>query len=234
MLRLFVPGVPPADGRLRLSGNELRHLRTLRLAPGAHVLVIDDTGAEHDVVLERVDGHAAEGRVVATTRPARESPLDLTLAPALLKGAKMDLVIEKATELGVRRIAPVIVQHSIGRGEHVERWQRIAVAAAKQSGRVRLPEIDPPEPLDALLARPWPGLRLVPWEGETTTRFTDLPSTADAVVVVVGPEGGFAPEEIARAKGHGFTAVSLGPRVLRAETAAIVVAAACQARFGDG
>jgi 16S rRNA (uracil1498-N3)-methyltransferase len=234
MLRLYVPGTIPADGRLRITGNELRHLRTLRLRPGAHVRVLDDTGAEHDVVVERIEARAAEARIVATARPERESSLDLTLAPALLKGPKMDLVVEKATELGVRRIVPVVTQRSVGRGEHLARWRRIALAAAKQSGRVRLPEIETPVPLDDLLARPWPGLRLVPWEDESTHRFGDLPAEAAAVVVVVGPEGGLEAGEVARARAHGFTPVSLGPRILRAETAAIVVAARCQARFGDG
>jgi 16S rRNA (uracil1498-N3)-methyltransferase len=234
MLRLYVPGATPADGRLRITGNELRHLRTLRLRPGAHLRVLDDGGAEHDVILERIEARAAEARIVATVRPERESPLDLTLAPALLKGQKMDVVIEKATELGVRRIVPVETERSVGLGEHLERWRRIAVAATKQSGRLRLPEIEAPMPLDALLARPWPGLRLVPWEDETTRRFDDLPAAAAAVVVIVGPEGGLEADEVARARAHDFTPVSLGPRILRAETAAIVIAARCQARFGDG
>jgi len=234
MLRLYVPGVAPDDGLLRLGGNELRHLRTLRLRPGAHLLVIDDSGAEHDVVLERLEARLAEARIVATTRPRRESPLDLTLAPALLKGAKMDLVVEKATELGVRRIVPVVTRRSVGRGEHLERWRRIAVAASKQSGRVQLPEIDGPVSLDTLLARAWPGLRLVPWEDETSVRFADLPATSAAVVALVGPEGGLEPDEVDRARAHGYVSVSLGPRILRAETAAVVVAAACQIRFGDG
>jgi 16S rRNA (uracil1498-N3)-methyltransferase len=234
MLRLYVPGATPADGRLRITGDELRHLRTLRLRPGAHLRVLDDTGAEHDVVLERLEARVAEARIVATTRPERESSLDLTLAPALLKGPKMDLVVEKATELGVRRIVPLVTQRSVGRGEHLGRWRRIALAATKQSGRVRLPEIEAPVALDDLLARPWPGLRLVPWEDETTHRFADLPAEAPSVVVVVGPEGGLEADEVARARVHGFTPVSLGPRILRAETAAIVVVARCQARFGDG
>jgi len=234
MLRLHVPGVAPDDGLIRLDGNELHHLRTLRLRPGAHLLVIDDSGAEHEVVLERIEARSADARIVGTTRPRRESPLDLTLAPALLKGPKMDLVVEKATELGVRRVLPVVTQRSVGRGEHLERWRRIAVAASKQSGRVQLPEIEAPVPLDAVLARPWPGLRLVPWEDETTARFADLPAEQTAVVAIVGPEGGLEADEVARARTHGFVAVSLGPRILRAETAAIVVAAACQIRFGDG
>src|SRR5262249_59174202 len=122
-------------------------------------------GLEHDVVLERVGAREAVGVVVASASPVRESPLVLVLAPALLKGTKMDLVVEKATELGVHRLAPVVTTHAVSRTGHVERWRRIAVSAAKQSGRTRVPDIDQPVPLAALLAVPWPGLRLVPWAG---------------------------------------------------------------------
>jgi len=172
--------------------------------------------------------------VVATVAPARESPLALVLAPALLKGTRMDLVVEKATELGVRRLAPVLTRHAVSRTGHVERWRRIAVAAAKQSGRTRVPDVDAPLPLADVLAAPWPGLRLVPWEGDVEDRVSALPDRAADVVAVVGPEGGLAEDEMALARAHGFTPLTLGPRRLRAETAAIVIAALCQSRWGDG
>ncbi len=234
MLRLYLPGLGRGDLRVRIVGAELRHLRTLRLAPGARLRALDDAGGEHEVVLERLTGREAVGRVVASTRPARESPLALTLAPALLKGAKMDLVVEKATELGVQRIAPVATAHVVGHGVHLERWRRIAVAAAKQSGRTQVPVVDAPVPLDSLVALPWPGLRIMPWEGEQARRLDDLPERAAAVVALVGPEGGLAAGEAAHAEAHGFVPLTLGPRVLRAETAAIAVAAHCQRRWGDG
>jgi 16S rRNA (uracil1498-N3)-methyltransferase len=234
MLRLYVPGLRPGDQAVRIAGAELRHLRTLRLAPGAHLRVLDDAGGEHDVVLERLAGREAIGRIVTSTRPVRESPLALTLAPALLRGPKMDLVVEKATELGVQRIAPVATAHVVGHGAHLERWRRIAVAAAKQSGRTLVPVVDAPVPLDVLVAMPWPGLRLVPWEGEQARRVDELPAHAEAVVALVGPEGGLAPAEITLAQTRGFVPLSLGPRVLRAETAAITIAAHCQRRWGDG
>jgi len=171
---------------------------------------------------------------VATAAPARESPLALVLAPALLKGTKMDLVVEKATELGVRRLAPVLTRHAVSRTGHGERWRRIAVAAAKQSGRTRVPDVDDPVPLAELLAAPWPGLRLVPWEGDVEDRVSALPDRAAGVVAVVGPEGGLAEDEMALARAHGFVPLTLGPRRLRAETAAIVISALCQSRWGDG
>jgi len=195
--------------------------------------VFDDGGEEHEVQLRTVGGQAAEGMILASRRPARDSSLELVLAPALLKGAKMDLVVEKATELGVRRIVPVASRHVVGRGARTERWRRIALAAAKQSGRTAVPAVDPTLPFAELVRSAWPGVRLLAWEDERTTPFAALPATAAAAVVVLGPEGGFADDEVAAARAHDFVTVSLAPRVLRAETAALVAVALCQHRWGD-
>jgi 16S rRNA (uracil1498-N3)-methyltransferase len=230
---LFVPSVQRAGPCVRIAGNELRHLRTLRLAPGARLIVFDEDGNEHEVRLERVGARVAEAVVLSTHRPARESPLDLVLAPALLKGTKMDLVIEKSVELGVRRIAPIASRHTLGASARADRWRRIALAAAKQSGRTSVPAVDDALPLADFVRAPWQGLRLIAWEGEHEQPLVSLPATAEAVVVIVGPEGGFADEEIADARAHGFTSVTLAPRILRAETAAIAVAVLCQHRWGD-
>lgn len=233
MLRLFLPSDHLEGPLVRITGSELRHLRTLRLDAGDRVLVFDEHGAEHEVRLERLGAHEAAGVVLETRHPARESPLDLVLAPALLKGAKMDLVVEKATELGVHRIAPFHCRHAVGQGTRTARWRRLAVAAAKQSGRTRVPVVDEPVPFAALVRVPWPGLRLLAWEGERDRRLATLAPPAEAAIVAVGPEGGFAADEVEDARAHGFTTVSLAPRVLRAETAAVVAAALCQHRFGD-
>jgi len=236
VLRLFVPRAQFEGARVRIAGAELRHVRTLRLGPGAHLVVFDEAGDEHEVRLERLGGRAADAAVVATHRPVRESPLDLVLAPALLKGAKMELVIEKATELGVRRIVPFVARHAIGRpppGDRLGRWRRIALAAAKQSGRTRVPDVEAPASLAALVRREWPGFRIVAWEGERDAPLAALPVEATAVVVVVGPEGGLADDEVADARAHGFVTVTLAPRILRAETAALAAVALCQHRWGD-
>jgi len=233
VLRLFVPSAQAEGHRIRIAGPELRHLRALRLAQGARLLVFDEHGAEHEVLIDRLAARVAEAVVLATRRAERESPLDLVLAPALLKGAKMDLVVEKAVELGVRRIAPILSRHAIGQGARTERWRRIALAAAKQSGRTRLPVVEPPVPLGDLVRLPWPGLRVLAWEGERERPLAALPAVADSVVMVVGPEGGFADDEVGDAVAHGFITVTLAPRILRAETAAITAAALCQHRWGD-
>jgi 16S rRNA (uracil1498-N3)-methyltransferase len=233
MLRLFLPGAGAEAPRVRIAGAPLRHLRTLRLGPGARLLVFDERGDEHEVELARVAERTAEGVILSTRRPERESPLDLVLAAALLKGDRMDLVVEKATELGVRRIAPFVSRHVVGRGARVERWRRIAAAAAEQSGRTRVPAVDAPVPLATLLRAAWPPLRVLAWEGERATAFDALPPAATAAIAVVGPEGGFAAEEVAAARDAGFAIVALAPRILRAETAAIVTAALCLHRWGD-
>jgi len=158
VLRLFVPEAPD-EGVVRIPRAELKHLRVLRLGPGDRLCVFDDAGREHEVVLEQVTAREATGRVVGTSLASRESPLELVLMPALVKHDRMDWVVEKATELGVARIAPVVTRFSVARGDHGERWRRIATAAAKQCGRTRIPAVDAARPLDGALSESWPGLR---------------------------------------------------------------------------
>jgi 16S rRNA (uracil1498-N3)-methyltransferase len=234
MLRLYVPELPGPDGIVRIPRGELRHLHTLRLGAGDRLRVFDEAGREHEIVLERVTTREATGRVVATSLASQESPLELVLVPALLKHDKMDWVVEKATELGVSRIAPVVTRYTVGRGEPVERWRRIALAAAKQCGRTRIPAVEAPRPLATALAGAWPGLRLIAWEDETSIRLSDLAERTPAVTMLIGPEGGFDAAEVEAARAAGFSTIRLGRRVLRAETAAVVATALCQQRWGDG
>ena len=234
MLRLFVPEAPAADGTVHIPRAELRHLHALRLGPGDRLCVFDDAGREHAVVLDRVTAREARGRVVATSVVTHESPLELVLVAALVKHDKMDWVVEKATELGVSRIVPVTTRYTVARGAHLERWRRIVVAAAKQCGRTRIPVVDEPRTFADVVREPWRGLRLLAWEDEQAVRWADLPGATTAVTLLIGPEGGFDDGEVAAARAGGFVTVSLGGRVLRAETAAVVATALCQHRWGDG
>lgn len=233
MLRLFIDR-PLAPGQtVGVRGDDLRHLRVLRLTRGDALRLIDACGVEYEAVL-LVDGrHEVRVRVDAPLAVERESPLDLVLAAAILKGPRMDLVIEKATELGVRGVTPILTRYTAARSAPLERWHRIARAAAAQSGRTKVPVIESPRPLAEVLAAPPADVRVVAWERERDARVRDLPATASAAVALVGPEGGFAPEETAAVRAAGFVPISLGPRILRAETAAIVLVASCQARWGD-
>ena len=231
--RLHLPALPPSGVPLTIEGAALRHLRALRLKAGERLVVFDGHGGEREFQLTTVGTRRIHAIEVAVTQRGRESPLALVLCPALLKGAKMDFVVEKATELGVHRIAPIVTRHGVGRRADVERWRRLVVAAAMQSGRTRVPEIDPPAPFAVRVAEPWPQRKILCWEGEDATRLRDLPARADAAVLFVGPEGGFAAAEVQLARTHGFTTVCLGQRLLRAETAAIAATALAQHRWGD-
>jgi 16S rRNA (uracil1498-N3)-methyltransferase len=232
--RLFVPRTAIREDTVEIGGDELRHLRTLRLASGDTLTVFDDAGIEYTVRLARIDRRTARGTIERRTVVSRESALELTLVPALLKGPRMDVVIEKATELGVCRIAPMVTVRCVAARGHVARWRRIALAAAKQCGRTRVPAVEEPATFAGRLAMDWRGLKLIAWEEAPRGGWDRLPDAVESVVVLLGPEGGFAPDEAAHARAAGFEPVSLGGRVLRAETAAVVAAALCQHRWGDG
>ncbi|MBI3768211.1 MAG: 16S rRNA (uracil(1498)-N(3))-methyltransferase [Deltaproteobacteria bacterium] len=242
MPRFFVPASDIADGTASVRGSEFRHLqRVLRLREGDHVTLFDDAGTEHAGVVVSLSPRVALVRVTASTMPRRESPLALTLYQGIPKGRKMDLVVEKATELGVQTIVPFHSAFSLGAGAGAgakrERWQRIAVAAAKQSGRTSVPAIAAPiaftEVVDAAAAH---DLRLLFFEGTGTVPFVALPEPAtppQSAAIAIGPEGGFSRDETAAARDAGFALVDMGPRILRTETAALVAATLVQARWGD-
>ncbi len=230
--------------RAVLTGPAHHHLKNvLRMKPGDELLVFDGAGREAVGILEAFHGETAVVRITGDTDASTESSLDLTLSPCLAKGRKIDLVVEKAVELGVDRICVVTSQRSVGRlsadsaVDRVERWRRIAQGAAEQSGRSVLPVVERIRSLEEFAAeRPNDALGLV----FTTRADPDPPATlrqrypnTRKVICIVGPEGGLTPEEIEITRNHGFIDVGMGPRTLRAETASIVAAAICQHLWGD-
>ena len=248
--RFYAP--PPAFARdgagLVLSEEESRHLRdVLRLRAGDEAHVFDGEGHEFACVV-RGDG-GRKGLASLEVRapvepPSPESPLALTLAVALLKGEKFDLVVQKATELGVTTVAPVLTKRSDVRPRderdavrRVERWRRLALEASKQSGRALVPAIAAPVAFDSLVeTRDETTLRLLFAErgGAGLGSLVDETRAAPAsAVALVGPEGGWEDEEIELARAHGWHVVTLGGRTLRAETAAIAVCVLLQHLFGD-
>lgn len=240
---LVAPGAV-RDGAATVDGEELAHMRkVLRLRPGARVLLWDGEGTEHEALIRAYVGGVAAMTVVRSYRPERESSLAVTLAQAVGKGDKMDWIVEKSTELGVACVAPFLSSHTIPRfgGERGERrrerWEKIAAAAARQSGRTRIPEVREPDRFDAMLARDWQcDARLLLWEGPSGRALTSLREelgSLGSVLVMVGPEGGFSEEEAAKAAAHGYHAVSLGKRILRTETAAVAAVCAVQLLWGD-
>jgi 16S rRNA (uracil1498-N3)-methyltransferase len=234
--RIHLPPERIEAGRGLLTPEARHYLgEVLRLGPGAEVEVFDGLGG-------RYPGRLEDGLETVALGPREESgarPAEIALLFALAKGEKMDLVVQKATELGVARIVPFSAERSVVRlegakgGERVRRWTKIAEEAARQCGRADVPVVTPPLSLGAALAAlPRGTVSFVFHPGGMP-----LPAieTAGAAVfaAVVGPEGGLTPAEVEACSRAGAAQASLGPRVLRAETAAIVAVALLQARFGD-
>jgi 16S rRNA (uracil1498-N3)-methyltransferase len=217
-----------------LTADEARHLReVLRLKPGDEVWVFDGEGKEFRARVAQARREFAELDVDQEIEPARpESPLQITLAVALLKGEKFDLVVQKTTELGVSRIVPLITRYAdiklrdeSDATKRVARWQRIALEAAKQSGRAVVPEVSLPVALPAVLT---PGCLFF-----SERQGGELKPMANPMTAIIGSEGGWSDEELDQARAAGAQIVTLGGRILRAETAAITAAALLQHRFGD-
>lgn len=224
-----------------LGTDEARHLRdVLRLKASDEVYVFDGRGREFRCVVSTTKRDTAELRIEAEVEPAKsESHLQLNLCVALLKGEKFDLVVQKATELGVRKITPLITRYAdihlrdeSDAAKRIARWQRIALEAAKQSGRAFVPEISLPVRLDSALSVDDLGVMFSERDGESIESLT-IPGTPDSISALVGSEGGWADEEIESARARNFHVITLGGRILRAETAAITVTVLLQNRFGD-
>ncbi|HEX8652151.1 MAG TPA: 16S rRNA (uracil(1498)-N(3))-methyltransferase [Pyrinomonadaceae bacterium] len=249
--RFYAPpvGFAPDGLTVTLAADETRHLRdVLRLKRGDEVFVFDGEGREYACVIDHVDGSAATLHVSEEVAPARpESPLRLTLALALLKGEKFDLVVQKATELGVGRIVPVLTKLSDVRprdeqdaARRTTRLRRIALEASKQSGRARVPLIDAPVAFQSLIesasteVEEW-RLMFAERGGRSLVETINQASRDEheALTALVGSEGGWTDEEIAEAHKAGWSIITLGGRTLRAETAAITVAALLQHMMGD-
>lgn len=214
--------------------------RVLRLRAGDRLTLFNGDGEDYAAQLIEVSPRAVRGRIVEAQVNRSESPLQLTLAQALARGEKMDWIVQKATELGVAQIVPLVTARSEVKldesraHKRLQHWQAVAISACEQSGRARVPTIAPVQTLRAWLdalgrsaAMRW---ALLP-EGELTPRALDMPMQ-DALLAV-GPEGGFDETDIALLGNAGFRGLRLGPRVLRTETAGIAAIAALQALYGD-
>ena len=244
MARFFLPARQIEDHRATITGVELNHLRrVLRLRPQDRVVLFDDAGCEHEGIIRSLSEDRGEIEIIRSYQVNNESLLKTTLALGLTKGEKMDWVVEKATELGVHTMVPFVSSYTIPKlnetkvAQRSERWQKIALSAAKQCGRVCIPEIMALTDFRDFLEPVWRDkLRLLFWEKECQHGLLELKETRTSigeVVVMIGPEGGFSAQEAALALEHGFKPVRLGPRILRAETAAVAALSAVQLLWGD-
>lgn len=239
--RFFINPTDIVGETATLTGPEAHHLRTvLRLCPGDSITFFDGTGARYQARIEQI----LKNRVTATiTCQTRDLPatVRLHLGQALLKGQKMDLLLQKATELGVDAIWPFYSEHGIHKplkDAQMERWQRIVLESCKQCNRATPPEIHATRGITEILVHPPPcDLRLIFWEHEARQRLDEVLAVQKkdcrSVLFLLGPEGGFSEIEVASAQQEGFIPVSLGPRILRAETATLTATAILQFTLGN-
>ncbi len=212
-----------------IDEEEFSHLvHVMRKKVGDEIFVVDGVGTAYDVVLTDIRRKTAVGRIREKHPGHNEPGLSLTLAVGILKNpSKFDFLVEKITELGVREIIPLRTERSIPSHARVDRWQKLALAAMKQSGRSYLPLVSPLRDLEEFLAAERSvGVRLVALETMRGGGPAGVPVVGDAgsAIGLIGPEGGFTDEEAGRCLGAGYQPVTLGVRRLRTETAAIVLA----------
>jgi 16S rRNA (uracil1498-N3)-methyltransferase len=251
LTRVYVEAALTAGSMVELPPDTASHLaKVLRARGGDELILFNGDGREFNGAIESVRGSRVTACVGDSRQVDRESPLTITLVQSVPRGDRMDFIVQKATELGVARIVPVLSQRSVvrlGAGQSESKaahWRAVAVSACEQCGRNRLPTIEAAQPLLNYLGDSVPrtGPRLV-FEPESApsqaaAQATSLEAAAAIVPIVdaeiaIGPEGGFASDELEAFRVAGFSQVGLGPRILRTETAAIAALVWLQARFGD-
>ncbi len=237
MRRFYATPDSFSDGQVTLGPEETRHLRdVLRLGPGDTISVFDGEGLEFLCRVTEMAKKASIAEIERSISPiSPESPLRLTLAAAILKGDKFDLVVQKAVEMGVARLLPLQTARCESRftdsSKRIERWRRITLEATKQSGRAVLMEIGEIAGLEEILSKSLIGQTIL-FSERNGGPFVKIASV-DKITAIVGPEGGWDDSELEAAASAGIPIITLGGRILRAETAAIAVSAILQYRFGD-
>ncbi len=243
--RFLVENPEIEDGFCVITGREAHHMsRVLRMDAGDALVLLDGKGGRFFAQIQSVSSDAVKVQIRKTLDPTQPSTLDITLCQAVIKSAPMDYLIQKTSELGVTRILPFFSSRCVVqlKGDRQQkksnRWREIARSAAKQCNRDIPAQIGPPASFDKQLASQGKasGLKVILWERERSRDLKGLLREHDpssGFTGMVGPEGGFAPEEITKAQEAGFMPVSMGERILRAETAALVLVAIVQYEWGD-
>ena len=239
--RLFVHGDLRLDQTLQLDEEQSRYVgRVLRLRVGDAISVFNGEAGEFAATISGLGKTSAAITIGSAIESSTESPLKVHLVQGVSRGERMDLIVQKATELGVKRISPVLTEYGVVKLDQArsakrrEHWQKVAESACEQSGRIRPPLIDEP-----LTLKSWLGAKTreadvdLILRPDATTPMASLQPPKTKVCLLIGPEGGFSDIEYDDASVAGFTAVSLGPRVLRTETAAIAAVAIAESMWGD-
>lgn len=241
LTRLFIRSKLQSGQALELDKEQAQYLgRALRLRPGDALTVFSAESGEFAATVTSIGKSTAEIAVGASIQTNTESPLKVHLVQGVSRGERMDLVVQKATELGVKRISPVLTEYGVVKldgsraGKRREHWQKIAESSCEQSGRTRPPLIDEPLPLKA-----WFGAKTSATDVDlilcpnANTAMASIKAPKTKVCLLIGPEGGFSDNEYEDAEVSGFKAVSLGPRILRTETAAIAAITVAESLWGD-
>lgn len=252
LTRVFVDALLAAGTTVVLPESTAGHLlRVLRLGAGDACVLFNGDGHDYHARIVAAGRREATAEVIEARALDNESSLRIVLLQAVARGEKMDWIVQKATELGVAGIVPVLSERGEVKldgeraGKRSAHWRSVAIAACEQSGRARVPAIEAPQPLtNALAALPAQARRLTldPEADRSVATLEPLRVAGSgagedgngiAIIIAVGPEGGWSPGDLALLRGAGFAGLRLGPRVLRTETAGIAAIAALQARFGD-
>jgi len=235
--RFYVTQPITANASLNLTGDRAHYLgKVLRATPGTLLCLFNDSGLQFDAEVLSVSKHEVLVQVKEGRDPATESPLQTLLALGISRGERMDFAIQKSTELGVTAIQPLFTTHcevkleGSRQDKRIEHWQQVAISACEQSGRVKVPTVLPPLSLAAFLEQCSAQVKLVFDQAEAQRIEGDAPQ--GEVALLIGPEGGLAPEEITQAREKGFVGIQLGPRILRTETAPAAALAVLQHVWG--
>ena len=229
MEHFYAPPGSITPPTLTITGSELTHMtHVMRMREGDAIRVVDGGGNSYDAIITSITRQAASCRITSRTQGLHEPSRALTLAAGMLKNpSRFDYLVEKACEIGAMRIVPLLTERTIPRHAKTDRWQKLCIAAMKQSGRCVLPRVLEPVTFREFISSPGEphALKYIP-HGQAEVPLTPSRTAGDApAVVCIGPEGGFSDEEVALAQEAGFEPVSLGARRLRTETAALVACA---------
>lgn len=245
MKRILVEDITPSMDRVIITGSEARYInKVLRMKRGQELIIIDGRGRSFQSILERVRYSEVTLKVNRPLPPQPPSPVEITLWQALLKSHAMDYLIQKATELGITAIQPFLSERTVIRirqenlNAKMERWRQIAKSACRQCNRANLPRFEPPLSFREMVENaPGKGtLKILLWENEDSVDLKGVLRSMGPlhhVSAVVGPEGGFTSKELNLAREHRFHVISLGNRILRAETAAVSLISIIQYEWGD-
>ncbi|NLY74122.1 MAG: 16S rRNA (uracil(1498)-N(3))-methyltransferase [Firmicutes bacterium] len=244
MIRFFISPDQIKENTVVLQGEDRHHLvNVLRQGPGGEIIVLNGKGEEYLVRINEITPEQVIGEIIEKLERQTEPRVKITLVQSLPKADKFEWILQKNTELGVARFQPVITERSNikltteVRERKLERWRKIIKEAAEQSGRRIIPKLEPIRCWDEAIADFQDELVLIPWEGEQARSLKQvlksLKVQPERVTVLIGPEGGFSVGEVEKARTQGAIPVTLGPRILRTETAGLVVAAALFYHFDD-